>query len=155
MAQLTKSTVFGKRQQAHLGRKWYLLDVQGKVLGRVASRIAYVLRGKHKPDYSPTADLGDHVVVLNASKIKLTGKKLEQKESFYFTGYHGGHKRMQYKKLMVQKPEQALFLAVKGMLPKNSMGRSMIKKMKVYRGDKHPHLAQAPLEFPGALGPQV
>jgi large subunit ribosomal protein L13 len=144
MAQITKSTSFSRKQDGPKNRKWFVVDVSGKILGRAASRIAYVLRGKHKPDYNPYSDQGDHVVVLNVDKLKLTGRKLEQKESYYFTGYHGGHKRTQYKKLMVEEPERALVLAVKGMLPKNSMGRHMIKKMRVYREGQHPHTAQKP-----------
>lgn len=155
MAQLTRSTVFSKKQQAHLQRKWYVVDAGGKILGRIASRIAYVLRGKHKPDYNPYSDNGDHVVVLNAAQIQLTGRKLEQKESYYFTGYPTGHKRMQYKKLMVEKPEKALILAVKGMLPKNSMGKHMIKKMQIYRDAKHPHAAQNPQALPETAGPRL
>jgi small subunit ribosomal protein S9 len=139
MAHLTETTKFGKRATAPQGRKTFVIDVKGMVLGRVASRIAHILKGKHKPDYDTHLDHGDQVVVLNAGQIRLTGRKLIQKETFRVTGYPEGDKRMQYKDLMEKKPEMALQLAVKGMLPKNSLGKHMIKKMKVYRDAKHPH----------------
>jgi large subunit ribosomal protein L13 len=148
MAHLTQTTRFGKRALAPLGRKTYVIDVKGKVLGRVASRIAHILKGKHKPTYDPHLDQGDQVVVLNAGQLKLTGKKLLQKETFRVTGYPEGDKRMLYKDLMETKPEMALELAVKGMLPKNSLGKHMIKKMKVYRNGEHPHGAQMPEPLP-------
>ncbi len=142
MAELSKITRFGRREDLEKGRKWYIVDVKGKPLGRVASRIAHLLKGKHKPTYDPHLDQGDHVVVLNAGKVKLTGKKPLQKETFSFSGYHGGHRIEKYRDLLQQKPERAIYLAVKGMLPKNSLGRKMILKMKVYRDEKHPHSAQ-------------
>lgn len=151
MAELTKLTRFGRREDLDKGRKWYIVDVKGKPLGRVASRIAHLLKGKHKPTYDTHLDQGDHVVVLNAAKVKLTGKKLALKTTFSFSGYHGGHRIMAYKDLMQTDPEQAITLAVKGMLPKNSLGKAMIKKMKVYRDEKHPHSAQKAEPVPPLL----
>jgi large subunit ribosomal protein L13 len=151
MAKLTQSTRFTRTEEAPASRAWYVVDVKGKVLGRAATRIATVLKGKHKPTYSPHVDMGDFVVVLNASQIRLTGKKLVQKSTYYFTGFPAGHKRTQYKDLMVDNPEQALKLAVKGMLPKNTLGRNMISKLKIYKGEKHSHAAQNPQPFPVAF----
>lgn len=125
-------------------RKWYIIDGEGKKLGRLSSEVAKILRGKTKPTYTPHVDTGDHVIIINAEKIVLTGKKLEQKTYKYHTGHPGGLKEVPYKKIMAEKPEKAVFLAVKGMLPKNSLGRQMIKKMKVYRGTEHKHQAQGP-----------
>lgn len=125
-------------------RKWYIIDGEGKKLGRLSSEVAKILRGKTKPTYTPHVDTGDHVIIINAEKIELTGKKLEQKTYKYHTGHPGGLKEIPYKKIMAEKPEKAVFLAVKGMLPKNSLGRQMIKKMKVYRGTEHKHQAQGP-----------
>ncbi len=125
-------------------RKWYIIDAEGKKLGQLSTQIATILRGKHKPTYTPHVDTGDHVIVINADKIELTGKKLEQKTYKYHTGHPGGLKEIPYKKIMAENPEKAVFLAVKGMLPKNSLGRKMIKKMKVYKGTEHKHQAQSP-----------
>ena len=125
-------------------RKWYLVDAQGMVLGRLASKIALILRGKHKPIYAPYMDVGDFIIVINADKVRLTGRKAEKKIYYHHSGYPGGLKSISFKKLMKEKPERVLRLAVKGMLPKNSLGRKMFKKLKVYIGDKHPHLAQQP-----------
>ncbi|MCX7749247.1 MAG: 50S ribosomal protein L13 [Clostridia bacterium] len=125
-------------------RKWFIVDAEGKPLGRVASEVAKVLRGKNKPTYTPHVDTGDHVIVLNAEKVVLTGKKLDQKLHRYHTGYPGGLKEIKYKHLMERRPEKAVELAVKGMLPKNSLGRAMFRKLKVYKGDKHEHQAQQP-----------
>ncbi|WP_427340489.1 50S ribosomal protein L13 [Caloranaerobacter sp. DY30410] len=125
-------------------RKWYIIDAEGKTLGRLASEVAKILRGKHKPIYTPHVDTGDHVIIINAEKIVLTGKKLEQKYYRYHTGYPGGLKEVPYKKLMAENPEKAVFLAVKGMLPKNRLGRKMIKKLRVYRDSEHKHQAQKP-----------
>jgi large subunit ribosomal protein L13 len=151
MAHLTETTKFGTRLNAPEGRKTYVVDAKGKVLGRIASRIAHILKGKHKPNYDTHLDHGDQVVVLNAAQIKLTGRKLVQKQTFKVTGYPEGDKRVQYKDLMVDNPEKALELAVKGMLPKNSLGKHMIKKMKVYRDATHPHGAQMPEPLPALL----
>jgi len=126
---------------------WYIVDAKNKVLGRLASQIAAVLRGKNKPIYTPHVDCGDHVVVINCQKLVLTGNKLEDKSYTYYTGHIGGRKEIKYKKLMAEKPEFVLYEAVKGMLPKNRLGRQMIKKLRVYKDDKHNHQAQKPVEL--------
>ncbi len=125
-------------------RKWYIIDAEGKVLGRLATEIATILRGKNKAIYTPHVDTGDFVIVINADKIKLTGKKLSQKNYTYHTGYPGGLRQVPYATLMEKNPEKIIELAVKGMLPKNSLGRSMYRKLKVYRGTEHGHEAQKP-----------
>jgi large subunit ribosomal protein L13 len=125
-------------------RKWYVVDAEGKVLGRLASEVAKILSGKHKPTFTPHTDTGDNVIVLNIDKVVLTGKKLDQKMYRYHTLHPGGFKEIQYRKLMDQKPEKAFELAVKGMLPKNSLGRAMFRKLKVYQGSEHTHQAQQP-----------
>lgn len=125
-------------------RKWYIIDAEGKKLGRLASEVASILRGKRNPMFTPHVDTGDHVIVINAEKIVLTGKKLDQKLYRYHTGHPGGLKEVSYKNIMANNPEKALQLAVKGMLPKNSLGRQMIKKLKVYQGTEHNHEAQMP-----------
>ncbi|NMB07123.1 MAG: 50S ribosomal protein L13 [Tissierellia bacterium] len=125
-------------------RKWYVIDAEDKVLGRLATEVATILRGKHKPIYTPHVDTGDFVIVINADKIKLTGKKLEQKEYKYHTGYPGGLKSISYKQIMEKNPERAIELAVKGMMPKNKLGRQMYKKLRVYSGPEHNHQAQKP-----------
>ena len=125
-------------------RKWYMVDAEGTVLGRLASNIATRLRGKHKPIYTPHVDTGDFIVVINAEKVILTGKKLEQKVYYRHSGYPGGIKSIPAAKLQQKKPEELIRLVVKGMLPKSSLGRNMIKKLKIYAGDKHPHEAQKP-----------
>lgn len=125
-------------------RKWYIIDAENKVLGRLATEIATILRGKNKPIYTPHVDTGDFVIVINADKVKLTGKKLDQKNYTYHTGYPGGLRQVPYKNLIVKNPEKIIELAVKGMLPKNSLGRSMYRKLKVYRGTEHGHEAQKP-----------
>jgi len=125
-------------------RKWFVVDAAGMTLGRLASEVAKILRGKNKPTYTPFIDTGDFVIVINASKLVLTGKKLDQKFYRYHTSYAGGLKETSYRKLMDTKPEKAFELAIKGMLPKNAMGRQMFRKLKVYAGDKHEHAAQKP-----------
>ena len=125
-------------------RKWYLVDAEGKILGRLASEIAVRLRGKHKPIYTPHVDTGDYIVVINADKVRMTGKKLKQKVYYRHSGYPGGLKSITAEKLQEKRPEELVRLVVKGMLPKNSLGRDMIKKMKIYAGEKHPHKAQNP-----------
>lgn len=125
-------------------RKWFVVDAEGQTLGRLATQVATVLRGKHKPIYTPFLDCGDHVIVINADKIVLSGKKLDQKFYRYHTGYPGGLKETSYRKLMNTKPEKAIELAVKGMLPKNSLGRQMYRKLNVYAGPNHEHAAQKP-----------
>ena len=124
--------------------KWYVVDAQNVVLGRLAVEIAKRLRGKHKPNFSPHIDTGDYIVVVNADKIRLTGKKLTDKVYYRHTGYPGGIKSMTAKEMLARKPEQMLELAVKRMLPKNRLGRAMYKKMKVYAAPDHPHAAQQP-----------
>ena len=125
-------------------RKWYVVDAAGVPLGRLASRVASVLRGKNKPTYTPNVDTGDFVIVINTDKAVLTGKKLENKIYRYHTGYIGGLKEISYKKMMAEKSDLAVYEAVKGMLPKNSLGRQMLKKLKVYKGAEHNHAAQKP-----------
>ncbi|MEA1970026.1 MAG: 50S ribosomal protein L13 [Thermodesulfobacteriota bacterium] len=125
-----------------VARDWYLVDADGKVLGRLAAEIAKRLRGKHKPVYTPHIDTGDFIVVVNVDKLVLTGKKLTDKIYYHHTGYPGGLKSATAGKILEEKPEDLLTGAVRGMLPKNSLGRQMLKKLKVYRGDRHPHKAQ-------------
>ncbi len=125
-------------------KKWYIVDAEGLTLGRLATKVAAVLRGKHKPTYTPNVDTGDFVIVINTDKVVLTGKKLEDKFYRYHTGYIGGLKEIPYKKLMAEKSDLAVYEAVKGMLPKNSLGRAMIKKLRVYKGAEHNHAAQKP-----------
>ena len=125
-------------------RQWYIVDATDHTLGRLASEIAKVLRGKNKPTYTPHVDTGDHVIVINADKVKLTGKKLDQKMYRYHTGHPGGLKEIAYRDMMINKPEEVLMHAVRGMLPKNRLGRQMIKKLRVYRGAEHNHSAQKP-----------
>jgi large subunit ribosomal protein L13 len=125
-------------------RKWYVVDAAGVPLGRLASKVASVLRGKNKPTYTPNVDTGDFVIVINTDKAVLTGKKLENKFYRYHTGYIGGLKEISYKKMMEEKSDLAVYEAVKGMLPKNSLGRVMLKKLKVYKGAEHNHAAQKP-----------
>lgn len=129
---------------ANVTKKWYLVDAKGKTLGRLASEIAKILSGKNKPEYSPSMDTGDYVVVINAGEIKFTGKKLNHKLYRYHTGFPGGLKEVQYSELMAKKPTKALELAVKGMLPKNSLGRQMFKKLHLYAGAEHDQTAQKP-----------
>ena len=123
---------------------WYVVDASGKTLGRLASQIAHRLKGKHKPDYSPHVDMGDHIVVVNAEKIRVTGRKLSDKIYYHHTGYIGGIKSMALEKLLREHPERAIEFAVKGMLPKNPLGRRMFKKLHVFAGSEHPHKAQQP-----------
>jgi large subunit ribosomal protein L13 len=125
-------------------REWWLVDADGVVLGRLASEVAKRLRGKHKPTFARHLDTGDHVVVINASKVVLTGSKLLQKQHYRHSGYPGGLRAVPYSRLMVDRPERAIEKAVKGMLPANRLGRAMIKKLKVYAGPDHPHQAQSP-----------
>lgn len=132
---------------AEVERKWYVVDATDMVLGRLASQVAMVLRGKNKPTFTPNVDTGDYVIIINADKVRLTGKKLEKKYYRYHTGYIGGLKEVQYKKLMAEKPEFVVYKAVKGMLPKNAIGRTMIKKLHVYAGNEHNHQAQQPVDL--------
>jgi len=137
-----KITRFIKTEDADV--KWFVVDAQDKVLGRLASEIARVIRGKHKAVFTPNMDTGDFVVVVNADKIKLTGKRDMQKEYFSHSGYPGGVRIRSYAEMMEKKPEAIIHRAVKGMLPKNRLGRQLIKKLKVYAGVDHPHSAQKP-----------
>ena len=130
--------------EQNIERKWYLVDASDMPLGRVASQVAAVLRGKNKPTFTPHVDAGDYVIVINTDKMYLTGRKLEQKYHRYHTGYMGGLKAIQHKKMMAEKSDDALYLAVKGMLPKNSLGRKMLTKLRVYKGAEHEHAAQQP-----------
>ena len=125
-------------------RKWYVLDAAGKPLGRTAAVAAKLLRGKHKVDFTPNVDCGDFVIIVNADKAVLTGKKLDQKHYYHHTGWIGNLKDVKYRTLMEQRPEFAMELAVKGMLPKNTLGRNAINRLKVYAGAEHPHAAQKP-----------
>ncbi|MCT4605173.1 MAG: 50S ribosomal protein L13 [Marinisporobacter sp.] len=125
-------------------RKWYVVDAEGKTLGRLASQVASILRGKNKPTYTPHVDTGDNVIIINAEKVEVTGKKMDQKMYRHHTGYVGHMKEMTYKQLLQKHPERIIEFAVKGMLPKNSLGRQMFKKLKVYTGTEHNHEAQKP-----------
>ena len=125
-------------------RKWYVVDAEGVTLGRLATKVASVLRGKHKPTYTPNVDTGDFVIVINTDKVVLTGNKLEDKMYRYHTGYIGNLKEIPYKKMMAEKSDLVVYEAVKGMLPKNSLGRQMLKKLRVYKGAEHNHSAQKP-----------
>lgn len=127
--------------------KWYVVDATDMVLGRLASQVAAILKGKNKPQYTPNVDCGDHVIIINCEKVRLTGKKLEDKYYRYHTGFIGGLKEIQYKKLMAEKPDFAVYKAVKGMLPKNSLGEKMLKKLRVYVGPEHNNQAQCPQEL--------
>jgi large subunit ribosomal protein L13 len=131
-------------KENEIERKWYVVDAEGKVLGRLATRVATILRGKHKPLFAPHLDVGDHVVVLNAEKIHLTGRKLQNKQYRWHTGYIGGLREVSAEKMLKTHPERMIEWAVQGMLPKNRLGRAMAKKLKVYRGAAHPHQAQQP-----------
>lgn len=129
---------------AEVERKWYVIDAEGQTLGRLSTQVATILRGKHKPTYTPHVDTGDHVIIINAEKVVLTGKKLDQKKFRWHTGYLGGLKERSYRDMMQKQPEKVLMHSVKGMLPKNSLGRQMLKKLRVYAGPEHDHQAQMP-----------
>lgn len=130
-----------------IDRRWWLIDAEGKVLGRLATEIAVLLRGKRKPQYVSFMDSGDFVIVINAEKIKVTGRKMEQKKYYSHSGYPGGLKEKTLKELLEKKPEEVIWKAVWGMIPKNKLGRAVNKKLKVYRGPNHPHQAQKPQEY--------
>ncbi len=134
-------------KEADIARKWFVVDANGKTLGRLASRVATVLKGKTKPIYTTHVDTGDFVIVVNADKVHLTGKKLDQKTYYSHSGYPGGLKSATAGKLMRTKPEKVIKEAVEGMLPKTRLGKQMLSKLKVYAGDKHPHSAQQPVEM--------
>ena len=129
---------------SEIQRKWYILDASGKPLGRVATEAAKLLRGKHKPTYTPNIDTGDNVIILNCKDAVLTGRKLDQKVYRHHSGYIGGMKETSAKVMMETKPEEAMYIAIKGMLPKNSLGRQMIRKLRVYAGSEHENQAQKP-----------
>ena len=139
------STEVAKEQD--IKRDWFVVDLEDVVLGRAATEIARVLRGKHKAIYTPSVDTGDFVIVLNADKIKLTGNKLADKKYYHHTGFPGGIREINAEKLLVKKPEMLVQTAVKGMLPKSKLGRKMFRKLKVYAGGDHPHAAQQPKEL--------
>lgn len=128
-------------------RQWHVIDASDLVLGRLAGQVATLLRGKHKPYYAPHLDTGDFVVIVNADKVALTGRKLEQKRAYRHSGYPGGLSSVAYSELLAKNPERAIEKAVKGMLPKGTLGRQMAKKLKVYAGSEHPHQAQKPVPF--------
>ena len=134
-------------KKSEIEKKWYVVDAQDKVLGRLASEIAKILRGKHKPNFTPHMDNGDFVIVINADKVKLTGRKITQKMYYRHSGYPGGIKSISADKLLAKRPEELIRHAVKGMLPKNPLGRQTFKKLKVYAGSDHPHVAQKPQEL--------
>jgi large subunit ribosomal protein L13 len=136
---------------ADIERKWYVVDADGKTLGRLAARVARVLRGKHKPTFTPNVDTGDHVVVINAGKIMLTGDKFRTKTYAYHTGYPGGLKTLAAGHIHEKRPTELVTRAVKGMLPKTPLGKQMAKKLRVYAGSEHPHTAQCPEAFPSHL----
>ena len=140
-------TDYLKPEQIQADRKWYVVDAEDAVLGRLATQIASVLKGKHKPSYAPHQDVGDYVIVLNADKIRLTGNKADQKYYFRHSGYPGGGKEIPFRRMLERKPEFIIENAVRLMLPKNALGRKMVKKLKVYAGDKHEHHAQQPQEL--------
>jgi len=147
VAMVDKSTTFFR--ESDIAQKWYVVDANGKTLGRIASQVARILRGKHKPQFTPNSDMGDFVIVVNAEKVKITGKRLEQKEYFHYTGYPGGAIFQQFKDVIKNHPERVIEHAVKGMIPHTKLGRQIIKKLKVYPGTEHPHSAQKPevIEF--------
>ena len=139
---MMKTTVFAK--SGSIRGDWFVVDASDKTLGRLATQIAHRLKGKHKADYSPHVDMGDHIVVLNAEKIHVTGRKLTDKFYYHHTGYIGGIKSIQLEKLLKEHPERVLEIAVKGMLPKTTLGRRMFRKLHVFAGTEHPHAAQQP-----------
>ncbi len=139
-------------KKSEITRDWYVVDAEGLTLGRMATEVARVLRGKHKPIFSPHIDTGDHVIIINASKVALTPGKAEKKQVYRHTGYVGGIRSTSYADLLTNKPEEAVFKTVRGMIPKNRLGRQMLTKLKVYAGPTHPHTAQKPkvLDIPHA-----
>ncbi len=142
---MERQTTFAK--PGEIQAQWHLMDAEGQVLGRMATRIATILMGKHRPQYTPHVDTGDFVIVLNASKVTLTGRKLDQKFDKRYSGYPGGLKEVPYRRVRERHPERLIERAVQRMLPKTPMGRKMLKKLKVYPGSEHPHAAQQPIAF--------
>jgi large subunit ribosomal protein L13 len=131
-------------KESEINRKWWVVDAEGVVLGRLAAQVAHVLRGKHKPTYTPHLDTGDHVVIVNADKVRLSGNKIDQKIWYRHSGYPGGMRELRYDKLMAERPALVVEKAIKGMLPRNRLGRAMARKLNVYAGAEHPHSAQKP-----------
>ena len=142
MLKLTQQTVSVRKEDVQ--RKWYIVDADGETVGRISSKIASVLRGKHKPTYTPHTDTGDYIIIINAEKVRFTGNKMAQKQYLTFSLHPGGQKSILAKDLMVKKPIKIMEEAIKGMLPKNKLGRAMYKKLFVYVGSEHPHIAQKP-----------
>ncbi len=132
---------------ASVERQWHVIDAEGEIVGRLASKVAAILRGKHKPDFTPHFDNGDHVIIVNCEKVRFTGEKFTDKEYLRHTGYPGGQRKATPRDLMARKPERILEVAIKGMLPKTKLGRAQIKKLYVYAGAEHPHSAQKPTEL--------
>lgn len=141
---MKQKTFVLKKADIEQPRPWHLIDADGQVLGRLATQVATLLRGKHKPTFTPFLDSGDQVVVINADKIVLTGRKLEQKVHYRHSGYPGGLREITYQRLMREHPDRVVMYAVRGMLPKNRLGRKLLKKLRVYAGPDHPHQAQKP-----------
>ena len=139
-------------KEREIQRKWFVVDANGQVLGRLASRVAAILRGKHKTTFTPHLDVGDHVIVVNAEKVHLTGRKRTEKRYRWHTGYIGGLREVRAETMLSTHPERVIEWAVQGMLPKNRLGRAMARKLKVYRGAEHPHEAQQPATLPQAKG---
>lgn len=142
---MDKATRFFRTTEVN--HNWHLVDAEGKTLGRIATEVARLLRGKHKPQFTPNADVGDFVVVVNAGKVRVTGKRAELKEYFHYTGYPGGATFEKFQDLLRKNPQRVFEHAVKGMLPHNRLGRQIIKKLKVYAGSEHPHAAQKPATY--------
>lgn len=140
-----KTTISAKPETVE--RDWYVVDATDKTLGRLATEVARRLRGKHKPIYTPHVDTGDYIVIVNAEKVKVTGNKATDKVYYHHTGFPGGIRGITFDKLIVKKPQQVIELAVKGMLPRNALGRAMMRKLKIYAGAEHPHAAQQPKEL--------
>jgi large subunit ribosomal protein L13 len=140
-------------KKSEINRQWWVVDAEGMVLGRLAAQVAHVLRGKHKPTYTPHLDTGDHVVIINADKVRLSGNKIDQKIWYRHSGYPGGLRELRYDKLMAERPTVVVEKAVKGMLPRNRLGKAMARKLNVYAGGEHPHSAQKPR--PLAVGNEV
>lgn len=145
MDTLSYKTISAKKED--VTRAWHVIDGDGAIVGRAATQIASMLRGKHKPSYTPHVDTGDYIIVINAEKMRFTGAKLDDKEYITYSGYQGGQKRKTAKQIFASKPTVIIENAVRGMLPKNKLGRAMIKKLFVYEGDQHPHAAQKPTTF--------
>ncbi|MDE5854493.1 MAG: 50S ribosomal protein L13 [Ruminococcus sp.] len=132
---------------AEVSRTWYILDAEGQSLGRIAAKAAHILRGKHKPTYTPNVDCGDHVIIINCDKAVLTGKKLEQKKYYWHTGWIGGLKSKSYKDMMANESDKAMYIAINGMLPNNTLGRAQLKRLRTYKGAEHKNAAQKPVAY--------